>query len=203
MSDMKNIAQKLVCTAVLGLLSLAGFSQTGYTSVTYNPSFRLGENSASVNRWGWRGVGVETGFFLSRNFSLGISGNWHVFYKPAGETSVRTTDNTTYSGRGYRYINAAPLFATGHYYFGTGERLTPYVGAGAGAIYRRHDVLVGNYDFRRSGWQFGLFPELGLQYPISQGVRIALNARYNYGFGTGNVARTSYLNANLGLTFTY
>ncbi len=200
---MKNIAQKLLCTAVLGLLSLTGFGQKGYTSVTYSPSFPFGENAASINRSGWRGAGLETGIFLTEKFSIGISGNWHVFYKPAGETSVRTDDNTTYSGRGYRYINAVPLFATGHYYLGKGDRLTPYLGVGAGTIYRRHDTLIGNYDFRLSSWQFGLFPELGLQYPVGPGVRIGVNARYNYGFENGNVARSSYLNANVGLTFTY
>ncbi len=200
---MKTIAQKIAGTVVLGLLSLAGFGQAGYTTVTYSPSFPLGENTASVNRSGWRGVGVETGIFLSSRFSLGVSGNWHAFYQPAGETAVRTPDQTTYSGRGFRYVNAVPLFATGHYYFGNGDGLTPYAGVGAGAIYRRYDILVGNYDFRRSGWQLGLFPELGLLYPVGPGVRIGVNARYNYGFENGNVARSSYLNANVGLTFTY
>jgi hypothetical protein len=200
---MKTIAQKLAGTLVLGLLSLAGFGQTGYTTVTYSPAFPLGENTASVNRSGWRGAGIETGIFLSSRFSLGVSANWHAFYQPAGETAVRTPDHTTYAGRGFRYVNAVPLFATGHYYFGNVAGLTPYVGVGAGAIYRRYDILVGGYDFRRSGWQFGLFPELGLQYPVGPGVRIGVNARYNYGFENGNVARSSYLNANVGLTFTY
>jgi opacity protein-like surface antigen len=200
---MKTIAQKLLYTAVLGLLSGAVFGQTGYTTIHYSPAFPLGENAVAVNRSGWRGAGVETGIFLSKRFSLGVSANWHVFYNAAGATSVTTPDNATYSGRGYRYVNAVPLFATGHYYFGNGDRLTPYVGVGAGTIYRRYDILVGNYDFRRSGWQFGLFPEAGLQYPVGRGVRFGVNARYNYGFGNGNVARSSYLNANVGLTFTY
>ncbi len=86
---------------------------------------------------------------------------------------------------------------------GNGNRLTPYVGVGAGTIYHRHDVLLGSYDFPRSSWQFGLFPELGLQYPLGPDVQIGVNARYNYGFENGNLPRTSYLNANVGLTFTY
>ncbi len=200
---MKNIRQKLLGAAVLGLLSLAGYGQTGYTSITYSPSFPLGENASSANRSSWRGAGLETGFFLGRHFSLGVSGNWHAFYKPAGETSVRTTDNTTYSGNGYRYLNTVPLFATAHYYYGKGDGLTPYIGAGVGTIYRRHDVRMGDYDFRRSGWQFGLFPEAGLHFPVGQGVRFTVNARYNYGFENGNAARSSYLNANVGFTYLY
>ncbi len=86
---------------------------------------------------------------------------------------------------------------------GNGNRLTPYIGVGAGTIYHRHDVLLGSYDFPRSSWQFGLFPELGLQYPLGPDVQIGVNARYNHGFQNSNLPRTSYLNANVGLTFTY
>ena len=116
---------------------------------------------------------------------------------------VRTRDNNTYSGNGYRYFNAVPLFATARYYYGEGNDLIPCIGAGVGTIYRCHDIRMGDYDFHRQGWQLGLFPEEGVQYPIGQRVRLSANARYNYSFQNGNTARSSFLNGAVGLIYSY
>jgi hypothetical protein len=193
----------LALTLWLSLFSGQVFAQRGYTALTYSPSLAIGTTADYIDQPAWRGGGLEAGFFVTRNFSLGISGNWHVFYENIGVNTFEVSETTLISGNEFRYLNTFPLFAKANLYLGDTDSFYPYVSFGAGTIHRRQDQIVGGFRFSDRSWQLGLFPEVGIGFRLNWSTHFLLNARYNYGFGTDQTPNTSYLNLNAGFTFLY
>ncbi|GAB3220608.1 OmpW family outer membrane protein [Spirosoma arcticum] len=200
---MKTIHQKVLVVALISLLTLTSYAQKGYSSITYSLSFPSSKTSDYIDEASWRGGGFETGYFLGKHVSVGIATSWNVFNKNLGQSTLNAGNNTDVSGNTYRYINAVPVFVTSHYYFGKTDGFNTYVGVGVGTIYRKQETDIGEVSFVNRGWQWGLFPEVGVNIPLSYGVKALVNARYNYGFKTGLVGDTSYLNVNVGLSFSH
>ena len=70
---------------------------------------------------------------LQPNVSAGLLLGWNVFAEQTDQ--LISFANAEVSGVQYRYVNAFPIMATAHYYFG-GRRnsIRPYVGGGAGTF---------------------------------------------------------------------
>jgi hypothetical protein len=171
---MKRIYKLSLLAILLHLTGLTAFAQRGYTAITYNIAIPAGETSDYIrNQTSWRGGGVELGrYIFSDKFSIGIGGNWNVFNSVIRGESVQLTDTFTLSGAQFRYINALPVYVTGKYYFGNGGNVVPYAGLGVGAAFVRNDNNIGQIQLYNKGWQFAIYPEVGLKYKAFRKGRI-------------------------------
>ena len=195
----------IFCICLLVYLAGAGpaFAQGAYGLASYQFGIPLGSTGDFVeNTLSPRGGGIEFGGFLGDRISLGVGGSWNVFYKNAGRVTF-TEGNTTITGRQYRYYNTLPLYAMGRYFLRPAEAkaFSPYAGLGVGTIYGRQRMEVGLLSATETGWQFGLFPEVGVQYGLGQNTGVVLSGRYHYGFSNDDLPTTSFVTINLGLRF--
>ena len=122
---------------VLGLNLIIAINCTAqvvdyYSSVNYGIAIPLGETADFISNTSFRGFSFEFGRFFTDEISVGFLFAWNVF----NESFPRDTyefDNLALTGDLYRYINAFPLMAIGHYHFMPESRLNPYLGLASGA----------------------------------------------------------------------
>ncbi len=203
---MKRIYKSIPLAVLLCFTGLGAHAQRGYTAFTYNIAIPAGETSDYIrNQTSWRGAGVELGrYIFSDKFSIGIGANWNVFNNVIRGESVQLTDTFTLSGVQFRYINALPVYVTGKYYFGNSDnKLVPYAGLGVGTAFVRNDNNIGQIQFYSKGWQFAIYPEIGLKFKAFRRAELLLSGRYNKGFATSKVPDLSYATINLGITYSY
>lgn len=175
----------------------------GYSKAYYSVSTGLGTTADYIAKSSWRGVGLEFGSHITPNITLGLGTTINVFYENVGDETFTTEDNITISGKQYRNINVVPIFVTAQYQFKQDNNpLKPYVGLGIGTNYVRQETDLGLYAIINEGWQFGLFPEVGLDYALMPGVGLVANIRYNYGAKTPDTNSTSFINLNVGFAFS-
>ncbi len=201
---MKQMGKVLAFFWVVILSAGNGVAQQGYTALSYNTTFAVGNTADFINRPGWQGVGLEAGTFLKPTFSLGIVSSWNILYKAVGESTVTTENDVTLSGKQYRFLNAIPLFVTGRYYFRglTPTRVFLFAGLGMGTMYVRRQTDMGFLALKDQTWQFALYPEAGLNYTIQSGVGLFAVLRYHQGFGNTRLPATSYAGVNIGIAYS-
>jgi opacity protein-like surface antigen len=190
-----------LCLLVV-MMSTGSYAQRVYGLISYDLSYPLSSTGDFVdNNMSARGGGIEFGGFINDRVSIGIGASWNVFYKNVGRVTF-TDNSTTITGKQFRYFNAVPIYGMARYFFRLVEQqsLLPFVGFGTGALYGRQRIDVGLFSGSFRGWQFGLFPEAGLQYKLRSGVGVVLSGRYNHGFENDNLPTTSFIGVNLGLT---
>ena len=204
---MKTLFHTIVATIALTVISYGSYAQRGiapkwYTSVHYSVGVPTGSTAGFIDRISWRGAGAEAGLFLSERLSLGLAGNWNIYYKSAGTATLDINQTTTVSGKEFRYINSFPVIAKLHYYLGDTDGFNPYVGLGGGALYVSQERQVGGLVLENKGWQPGIFPEAGIRFALPR-ISLALSARYHHGLVTGKLSQQSYLSANIGLVWLH
>ncbi len=193
--------KKIFFITLFILLTVSGFSQSSSLwSLTYNMSFPMNDTKDFISKSSFRGIGVDGRGYVTDYLTVGGSISWNVFYEKIDKLTV-TEENITLTGTQYRYINTCPIFVNTHYYYGNGDKITPYAGIGVGTyyVYQRQDV--GLYAFSDKSWHFGLNPEIGVMIPTGGGVSIMVNVKYNYGFKTKNYDPISYFGINVGLAW--
>ena len=185
---------------VIILLIFSGISaqaQSNFFGMTYDVSLPLGDTQKAFDNGAqWRGMGLEGRWYLNKETSLGFSWDWNVLHNIVLETVQFNYGAAT--GYQNRTLNAFPLLATGHYYLGDGKSIQPYLGLGAGVYYVKRSFKLGILPIESDAWQFGLAPEIGLLFPMDQGMNILLKLRYNYALESGNNKAVSYIGINLG-----
>jgi len=168
-------------------------------NVTYDMSVSLGETKDFIEATSFRGFGIDGRKFINDDITIGGSYSWNVFYENEVNKTV-TEGNTTITANEYDYGNYMPMMFTAHKYFGEGGGVRPFIGTGIGTIWKEEEKIVGSFTtIDDNAWQFGLTPEVGVFIPISNGAIIFLNAKYTYGFQTGELNPTSYINFGIGL----
>lgn len=192
---------KLLFILVFSLFTFtASFSQYSLFALSYNTSLPLGETNDFINSYSWRGVSAEWRWFIQEQVSAGIFFGWNVFHEKVSGNFVDGT--LAYSATQLRTINAFPMLATGHYYFGDEFSFRPYVGLGVGTYrtwQRTTTGILQDNEIKR--WQFGLAPSVGATIPIRSGVMANVEVRYNYAFKAGPSLNNSYLGINVGLAW--
>jgi len=204
---MKALFHKIVAAVGLAVMAVSSYAQHGiapkwYTLVHYSVGIPTGRTADFIDQISWRGAGAEAGLFLSERLSLGLAGNWNVYYKSAGTATLDIDQTTTVSGKEFRYINSFPVIAKLHYYLGDTDGFNPYVGLGGGALYVSQESQVGGLVLENKGWQPGIFPEAGIRLALPR-ISLALSARFNHGLATSKLGRQSYLSANIGLVWLH
>ena len=192
---------KYILTVLTALLiSVVSYTQGVYT-LDYTMSFGLGETGNYIGQPSFRGITFEGREFISENVSLGGVLTWSTFYEKLSNEPY-TEDNMTLTGTQYRYLNAFPILFQAHYYLSTeDDKPWIYLGAGTGAYKIIQKTEAGIWASEHNNWHFGIAPEVGLFYPISNSAGINISLKYNYVFKTSETTDHSWLGLNIGIAW--
>jgi outer membrane protein W len=188
-------------TAILILVfTISSYAQSKF-AITYSVAFPTGETSDYFESTSWRGLGIDYTYLIKENLGVGFSTGWQVFSEDVGYVT-ETTRTETISGFRYNYLNSFPLFGTGTYYFNAAGKIEPYAALGIGLVYNRLEEDTGLFTNENTAWQFGLRPELGLDYEMGyQGVGLRAAVRYQYVASGSDVPSLPFFSVNVGLVW--
>lgn len=173
----------------------------GYVKLTYDASLPFGNTREFVEKPSFRGFSIEAGLNLSNNFALGIKSGLHSFYESLNKDTY-TEDNVTIYGKQFRYINSIPVLLTASYFTNPEGSLSPYLTLGAGAYSFQRRIDLGLYNATNDYvWNFGVQPEVGVQFSLNESLKLTLGARYNYILENNSITDQQYVSFNLGLRF--
>lgn len=184
------------------IISFASYAQGGYTNITYNIAMPLGNTADYIGNTSFRGASVEIGTALTKNFSLGLGGSWHVFYQEEGYTTLELDGTSALSGKEYRYINAFPVMAIGRYLFNSRGKFTPFIGTGIGTAYVVQRTDIGSIPFESSAWHLAVAPEVGSIIEVGYRTNLFINARFTNAFQAKEMDNLSMASLNLGITYS-
>ncbi len=189
----------LIVLAAL-LISVAGYSQ-GFYSLNYTMSSPVGETGKYINKTSFRGFTFEGRRFISDNISLGGVFTWSTFYEKVTDEPL-LEDNMTISGTQYRYLNVFPILFQAHYYLSTEDKKQLiYMGGGAGVYKINQRTELGVWLLEHNNWHFGISPEIGLFYPVSNSASLNISLKYHYVFKTSETTDHSWFGLNVGIAF--
>lgn len=142
-------------------------------------------------------LGVQTNYFFSRNFSLGVEGvygRWH-----AKDRNHQNLYDRNFEGNSnYMYIG---LLFKQRFFGKAGYKLRPYFGGGVGANFH-HTVIEGLPDGKhqptseqaeKTGVSPGFTGLLGLQYQLDDNIDIGLEAWLSL-YGNDKIDNLVYAN---------
>ena len=169
-----------------------GYSQKEqwYGAFTYSVSIPTGDTKSFVEEISWRGIGLDYRYMIDRTYSVGLNFGWNVFYERA-ENKTTQTENGAVTGTSDRTINAFPIMANIHYYFGERKSIRPYVGLNAGGFFMNQRFEIGVFAWERDSWEWGIAPEAGVVIPVERDFGIILNGKYNYALTGEDVFETT------------
>ena len=164
--------QRLIIRAlcVTLLAALIGGSearaQESFLGISIMASTPLSDTKTFISKSSLRNVGLDWRFGVHPNATVGLYTGWNVFaQKKDGLLSFAGVD---VSGVQLRHVNAIPIMANAHYYFGQQGRTRPYIGANVGTYYTKTRLtLIGaSTSVEQNEWHFGVAPEAGLLFPM-------------------------------------
>ncbi|UCF40635.1 MAG: outer membrane beta-barrel protein [Gemmatimonadota bacterium] len=149
----------------------------------------------------FRNFAIEGRYATSRNLTLGMYFAWNVFNHETDSTITNFGGTgADVSGFQHRYVNAFPILATAHYYFGRPGGVRAYAGGGVGTYYIENRLDIGRSALVSDNWHLGLAPEVGVIIPVDWNVRAYLNVKYNWALKAGGVEHTFF---GFGLGFAW
>jgi len=192
---------KYIFTVLVALLiSVEGYSQE-FLSLNYTMSFGVGETGDYINKTSFRGITFEGRRFISDNISLGGVITWSTFYEKLADETF-TEENMTLTGTQNRYLNVIPILFQTHYYLSTEDgKPWVYMGGGAGVynIIQRTDT--GIWSSQTNKWHFGISPEIGMYYEVSNSTGINVSLKYHYALKTSETTDHSWFGLNVGIAW--
>jgi len=151
----------------------------------------------------FQGWNIEYRRALTNTITVGGTIGFNVFHEEIKEATWQF-DNTTITSQNQRYAHTFPIMATVHFnpLRNEGSPIQIFMGGGLGTVYVNQEVWASSYEYRRDGWNFGMYPELGLRYVMSDETALYFSAQYmqvlNANYNNNNV---SYWNLKLGFSF--
>ena len=191
--------KKFIYIAILSLSSLTLSAQDNFLGITYNLGMPVGSTADFASRFSARGWGAEYRAIIDRQWGIGGSIGWNVFYEDRGVVTA-TFETVSVTGRQYKYVNTLPIMLTGHYHHKTGGAAVPFIGAGIGTAYIETRTEMGLYAVTDDSWHFVMAPEAGVVIPVSYDFALYFSLRYHYAPKTSkSISSHSWLGINLGL----
>ncbi len=196
-----EIMKKVLYTGIFIILMSSGVQAQNMFGINYNIGLPTGSTNDFIGKPSFRGFGIDYRAFLTDYVSIGVSGDWQVFYEELPAQTWEDGTRTTY-GKQYRYINTFPILLNGHYYFNEIGNPRFYIGAGIGATVVDQRTDVGLYSIEPDDtWRFGFAPEIGLLLPLGYTTSFNISARYQYALKSGDSDAMSYLLIKVGFSF--
>jgi hypothetical protein len=181
------------------LVTAAEAQDDWFFGLAWSVSVPSADTKEFTDKTSFRGASMEIRKMTQPNLSFGGVFAWHVFDWNGVETG--SLDNTTVTGTQYRYGNYFPLMLNGHYYLGKKGGARFFGGLNAGGFITERRLEVGLIAITEDKWLWGGAPELGVAIPFNWNLAGFLNARYYYGFASGDTPALSYLNLGVGLVW--
>jgi hypothetical protein len=168
--------------------------------ISWNMAIGTFDTFDFASNYSFRGTAIEARFDVAPPISLGLSLGLQVLDEKEMDQVV-TNGPATASGTAIRTVNFVPLllktvyerelgFADGSFLWGS---------AGIGAVYIQRRSELGLFFNEEDSWHFGLVPEVGIAFPITERTRFFSAVAWNFAFESGAIETQSYLNFNLGL----
>lgn len=199
---MKNLTIKVLLIATLVIPSMVQ-AQLKYTSVNYIVSMPLGDTKDFIEKTSFRGFGFETGQFINESIAIGLGLGWNVLNEQVTGESIQS-NNTTISGKQFRYINSFPIYINTSYYFSEEDaKFKIYGGLGVGTLFKNQRTEIGVLGLEDKQWHFALYPHAGLLMALGPDAHINLDFKYNQAFAAGGSDAVSYLAINFGLHYIF
>ena len=177
-----------------------------FGAATYQISLPVGDTKDFTNSTSFRGVGLDFRYTIEKSTTVGLAFGWNVFNERKTETAQLEGENPgAVTGTQDRFLNAFPIMANVHYYFGERRGIRPYVGLNAGGYYMLQRFEIGIVGLNEDRWEWGIAPEAGVIFPVERGFAIMVNAKYNYAFTgkspLGTDIKHSYVGLNVGFVW--
>jgi outer membrane protein W len=174
--------------------------QQWWWGFTYQAALSTGDTKDFVDQLSWRNFGIEGRSMIGQDASVGLFFGWNVFNQEVdGTIGLGAVDVSGYQSR---FVNAVPMLATAHYYFGQRSGPRSYVGTGVGTYWIENRLELGQTAVTAQNWHFGLAPEVGVIIPTDAMAQTYLNVKYNYAFKAGDIQR-SYWTFGIGFATRY
>jgi opacity protein-like surface antigen len=194
---MKKIATILVLAVCT---STVAFAQSNFT-MTYSMGFATGDLGDFISQPSFRGMAIDYRYSIQPNLGVGFNLGMNTFYEELGSATY-TDNNTSLTGKQYRYSNHVPMLATVTYFLKPGEKLSPFGTLGIGTMYTRRNTDMNLYTIEQEAWNFVVQPEFGIQYAVVDMMAIHVSAKYMLGFTAGDLPEAqSFISLNVGLSF--
>jgi len=194
--------KKIFIISAICLFAVGALSAQSKTSLTYSFGFTTGDLHDYIGKVSFRGITFDYRKMVNPNIGVGFTLGWNVFYE-AKAYGTYTFENTSLTGKHYRYSNHFPMIAAATYYLKPEDDINPFFGMGVGTIYTLRNTDVNLYTFEQDAWNFALVPEAGIIYRAGDAASITVSAKYNQGFKAGNELSTSqsFVSLNVGFAF--
>jgi outer membrane protein W len=197
---------KKIITLSIALLALASTSyisaqNKGFVSFGWKTGMTLSDTKDYADEFSLEGFHFGAERFVGNNFTLGVDLSFQHFYEEAGKITYKS-GNSSYTGSGYKYFDAAPITLSGKYYFGISKpnaSFVPYMGFGAGAYYIKERLEVGSVAFEDTGWAFGITPQVGFMIRLDRRLWFYSDFAYSNIFGRKDINDHSLASGTLGL----
>ncbi len=170
-------------------------AQEWWWGLNYQTALPSGDTKDFVDQFSWRNVGFEGRAMLKPNASVGLFFGWNVLHDELDGTIALS--GVDVSGFSSRFVNAVPVLATAHYYFGDSSRRRLYVGGGIGTYYIENRLEMGVSALTSTNWHFGFAPEVGVTFPTQEFGEGYFSDKYNYAAESDNLTH-SYWTFGLG-----
>ena len=173
-------------------------------SVQHSTHFPLGSLRASVNNPTLRGFTADYSYFLTNQFSIGLTGGFNDLYAKKDRQTYNLNEVDVSAVKSYS-IQTIPMMLKGSYSkIKEGSLFQPYVGIAAGASLVNYQEWYGTLVDEKSGLRFSVTPEIGTRIAFNKyslaGADLSL--RYHYtAFNYNDVNNLQTVSFNLGLFF--
>ena len=144
------------------------------------------------------GFGLDYRYFIEENISVGGYFAWDFFNGTSDE--MLSFGNTDITGQQRLFVNYFPFMVNSHYYLGVDDGIRPYFGVGLGAVRTLQRTSIGTFNIQNNNWHFGLYPELGVIFPVFDDKNVSLGAKYHTALETDDSFTYSYFSLNVGIS---
>lgn len=156
-----------------------------------------------LQKTSFQGWNIEYRRALSNTITVGGSIGFNVFHEEIKQATWHF-DNTAVTSQNQRYAHTVPLTVVGHFnpLRNQGSPIQIFMGGGLGTAYVNQEVWAGSYEYRKDGWNFIVYPEVGLRYVMSDETALYFSTQYMY-VPSGNYDNNdlSYWNFKIGFSF--
>jgi outer membrane protein W len=198
---MKKISILLITILTIGISIDSFAQQRGFVSVAWKTGITLSDSKNYADEFSLEGGQFGFERLISKNISLGMDIGYSHFYEEAGKISYES-GNKTYTGSGFKYLDAVPIMLSGKYYLGLDRqnvRFVPYLGVSTGAYHITERLEIGSIAFEDNGWAFGVAPQLGFMIRLDKKAWFFSDFTYNSVFESGDIDQHSYLSGSFGV----
>ena len=156
-----------------------------------------------LQKTSFQGWNIEYRRALTKTFTLGGSIGFNVFHEEIKEATWNF-GTTAITSQNQRYAHTVPITLSAHFnpLRNEGSPVQIFMGGGLGTAYVNQEVWAGSYTFRKDGWGFNVYPEVGLRYVMSDQTALYFSTQYMYvvnaNYDNGDV---SYWNLKFGFSF--